>query len=255
MKKWIAVVGAGPPRCVDRPKIWRAGLRRGARRAPARPSRRPRRAPATRRNRDCDLHSRRPQRRADRQCVRAGQARSRPDRRPLLRPQRTGDVRPGLVAHGGRPRSKVELFLYGLIAAVGAVLPDMRAAKGGTILVGLGGSAAVGLPFASGPGPALAAARNYLHSLHGELAHDGIYVGCSPFRRSSATALARRHRLRRDRDGSPAGFENPEVDPGALAEMLVAARRHPRHAGTDLSPTALKAATDPATPTHTSNDP
>ncbi|MQT14681.1 SDR family NAD(P)-dependent oxidoreductase [Segnochrobactrum spirostomi] len=118
-------------------------------------------------------------------------------------------------------RSKVELFLYGLIAAVGAVLPDMRAARGGTILVGLGGSAAVGLPFASGPGPALSAARNYLHSLHGELAHEGIYVGMltlsAIIRDSGWHAGIASGEIAMD---LPPGFEIPEVDPGALAEML-----------------------------------
>jgi NAD(P)-dependent dehydrogenase (short-subunit alcohol dehydrogenase family) len=73
-------------------------------------------------------------------------------------------------------KDKVELFLYGLVAAVRGVLPSMQSQQQGAILVGLGGSAAVGLPFVSGPGPALAGARNYLYSLHGELAPQGIHV-------------------------------------------------------------------------------
>lgn len=118
-------------------------------------------------------------------------------------------------------RDKVELFLYGLVAAVGAVLPGMRARQQGSILVGLGGSAAMGMPFMSGPGPALAGARNYLYSLHGELAPEGIYVGMLTLSaviqhsgwhtgiQSGAIPL-----------NLPPGFQIPEVSPDALAGML-----------------------------------
>lgn len=118
-------------------------------------------------------------------------------------------------------RSKMDLFLYGLISAVNGVLPAMRARGRGNILVGLGGSAAIGLPFMSGPGPALAAARNYLYSLHGELAREGIYVGMLTL---SAVILnsgwhtgLQSGAIRMD---LPPGFQIPEVDPAVLAELL-----------------------------------
>lgn len=126
-------------------------------------------------------------------------------------------------------KDKVELFLYGLVAAVNAVLPGMRVAGQGAILVGLGGSAAVGLPYMSGPGPALAGARNYLYSLHGELATEGIYVGMLRLSaviknsgwqtgiQSGAIPL-----------NLPAGFEIPEVDAAVLADMLYHAAQHDR---------------------------
>ncbi len=50
-------------------------------------------------------------------------------------------------------KDKVELFLYGLVAAVEAVLQQMRERKAGTIFFLPRGSAGIGLPLMSGPGP------------------------------------------------------------------------------------------------------
>lgn len=117
-------------------------------------------------------------------------------------------------------RDKVELFLYGLVAATTAALPSLRARQG-AILVGLGGSAAVGLPFMSGPGPALAAARNYLHSLHGELAAEGVYVGMltlsAVIRNSGWQAGIQSGAIPLN---LPPGFVIPEVEPDRLADLL-----------------------------------
>jgi len=118
-------------------------------------------------------------------------------------------------------KDKVELFLYGLVAAVGAVLPAMQAQQQGAILVGLGGSAAVGLPFMSGPGPALAGARNYLYSLHGELASQGIYVGMltlsAVIQHSGWQEGIQSGRIPLN---LPPGFQIPEVSPDVLAGLL-----------------------------------
>lgn len=64
-----------------------------------------------------------------------------------------------------------------LVTLVNAVLPGMRSRGSGAILVGHGVSAVHGAPFMSGVGPAMAAARNYLYSLHEEVKDEGIYVG------------------------------------------------------------------------------
>lgn len=117
-----------------------------------------------------------------------------------------------------------ELFLYGMVAAISAVLPSMRARKQGAILVGLGGSAAIGLPFMSGPGPALAAARNYLHSLQGELAAEGVFVGMlilsAVIQNSGWHSGIKSGNIKLD---LPPGFQIPEVHPDQLAEMLKSA--------------------------------
>jgi NADP-dependent 3-hydroxy acid dehydrogenase YdfG len=118
-------------------------------------------------------------------------------------------------------KDKVELFLYGLVAAVSSVLPSMRVQQQGSILVGLGGSAAVGLPFVSGPGPALAGARNYLYSLHGEMASEGIYVGML-----TLSAVIQNSGWQEGIQSGriplhlPPGFQIPEVSPDVLAGLL-----------------------------------
>lgn len=137
-------------------------------------------------------------------------------------------------------KNKVELFLYGLVAAVGGVLPSMRAHRQGAILVGLGGSAAVGLPFMSGPGPALAAARNYLHSLHGELALEGIYVGML-----TLSAVIQHSEWHSGIQSGlipmalPPGFQIPEVSPDFLAELLHRAAQERRTAELSYPPQPL----------------
>ncbi|MGV9988769.1 SDR family NAD(P)-dependent oxidoreductase [Streptomyces olivaceus] len=71
----------------------------------------------------------------------------------------------------------VDLYLYSPIAVVNAVLPEMLERGDGAILVTQGGSAVAPEPFRSGVGPIMAATRNYLYSLHGELADQGVYAG------------------------------------------------------------------------------
>lgn len=118
-------------------------------------------------------------------------------------------------------QAKMALFLYGIIAAVNQVLPGMRQRKAGSILVALGGSAAIGLPFMSGPGPAMAAARNYLYSLHGELAGEGIHVGmltlAAVIKNSSWEAGIQSGAIKMD---LPPEFTIPSIDPAELAAML-----------------------------------
>ena len=67
---------------------------------------------------------------------------------------------------------------YGaVVALVQEFLPAMLKQGKGSILTAQGASSRQGLPFMSGPGPAQAAQRNYLQSLHAELAPKGVYVG------------------------------------------------------------------------------
>ncbi|WP_449372592.1 hypothetical protein [Arthrobacter psychrolactophilus] len=63
------------------------------------------------------------------------------------------------------------------VEVVRAVLPEMLERGDGAILFTHGFSAMMPAPHFSGPGPVMSAARNYLHSLNGELAGTGVYAG------------------------------------------------------------------------------
>jgi short-subunit dehydrogenase len=76
-----------------------------------------------------------------------------------------------------RAQAFMPLALYSLLALVREFLPHMLEQGDGAILTAQGGSTVDGLPNMSGPGPAQAAQRNYLQSLHAEVASRGVYVG------------------------------------------------------------------------------
>lgn len=71
----------------------------------------------------------------------------------------------------------VRLFLLTPVEIVRQVLPELIERGNGAILVTHGSSSATGIPFLSGVGPAMAAMRNYLYSLNGELEGTGVYAG------------------------------------------------------------------------------
>jgi short-subunit dehydrogenase len=81
----------------------------------------------------------------------------------------------GLTAE--RARDYLPLTLYTLLDLVAQFLPDMLERGAGGVLTAQGASTLRGLPNLSGPGPAQAAQRNYLQSLHAEVADKGVYVG------------------------------------------------------------------------------
>ncbi|MFS8199718.1 SDR family NAD(P)-dependent oxidoreductase [Streptomyces sp. CWNU-52B] len=71
----------------------------------------------------------------------------------------------------------VPLLLLTPLAVVQAVLPEWKERGDGAFLMTTGATAVHPLPRASGVGPLMAAARNWLYSLNGELAESGIYAG------------------------------------------------------------------------------
>jgi short-subunit dehydrogenase len=76
-----------------------------------------------------------------------------------------------------RAQAYMPLIFYTLVALVREFLPHMLEQGDGAIMTGQGASTVQGLPDMSGPGPAQAAQRNYLQSLHAEVAGKGVYVG------------------------------------------------------------------------------
>jgi short-subunit dehydrogenase len=76
-----------------------------------------------------------------------------------------------------RAQAFMPLVFYSMVALVQEFLPHMLDHGAGAILTAQGASTVHGLPNMSGPGPAQAAQRNYLQSLHAEVAANGVYVG------------------------------------------------------------------------------
>ncbi|MFD4676102.1 SDR family NAD(P)-dependent oxidoreductase [Lentzea sp. NPDC058450] len=69
------------------------------------------------------------------------------------------------------------LFLLTPVEIAHAVIPEMVERGSGGFVVTGGFTAADPQPFISGIGPAMAGIRNYVHSLHGEVAEAGVYAG------------------------------------------------------------------------------
>ncbi|MFD3518910.1 SDR family NAD(P)-dependent oxidoreductase [Streptomyces sp. NPDC058653] len=81
------------------------------------------------------------------------------------------ELQPDALAQG------VPLLMLTPLALVQAVLPEWRERGDGAFLMTTGATAVHPMPYASGIGPLMAAARNWLYSLNGELAPSGIYAG------------------------------------------------------------------------------
>ncbi|MET9823409.1 SDR family NAD(P)-dependent oxidoreductase [Streptomyces sp. NPDC006349] len=111
----------------------------------------------------------------------------------------------------------LSLFLLTPVEVVRAMLPEWTERRDGAFLLTTGVTAVHPVPGLSGPAPLGAAARNYLYSLHGELAGAGIYAGTlsvgATIARSEMSALL----AGAGTSGSTGGF--PVVDPDELAEQ------------------------------------
>jgi len=76
-----------------------------------------------------------------------------------------------------------------------------------------------GLPHMSGPGPAQAAQRNYLQSLHAEVAKETVYVGMLYI--SAAIEHSAFHtRMEKAKAAGGPVWEMPVVAPDHLADLL-----------------------------------
>ncbi|MEU3612240.1 SDR family NAD(P)-dependent oxidoreductase [Streptomyces sp. NPDC006872] len=117
------------------------------------------------------------------------------------------------------------LFLFTPVEVFHAVLPEMVERGDGAVLMGTGYSAVQPMPHASGLGPVMAAARNYLYSLNAELADTGVYAGtlsvAALIARSAAAEAVEAQTgapVGTEPITMPNGFELPVADPDDLAE-------------------------------------
>jgi short-subunit dehydrogenase len=111
------------------------------------------------------------------------------------------------------------LWFFGMVKAVSEILPQMRIRGSGAILTAFGSNAVQGEPYMSGSGPAQAAARNYLFSLHGELAAEDIHVGMVSIN-GVIKGSGYHQAMEQGQIDVPEGVVMPEVDPDEMAEML-----------------------------------
>jgi short-subunit dehydrogenase len=117
-----------------------------------------------------------------------------------------------------RAQAFMPLLFYSFLALVQEFLPHMLEQGDGAILTAQGASTLHGLPNMSGSGPAQAAQRNYLQSLHAEVADRGVYIGMlyigALIENSAFHAQAERSKAAGGRDWGPT------VDPAHLAHLL-----------------------------------
>ncbi|MEU6373591.1 SDR family NAD(P)-dependent oxidoreductase [Streptomyces sp. NPDC046909] len=116
------------------------------------------------------------------------------------------------------------LLLLTPVEVFRTVLPELTERGDGALLLTNGASAAHPYPQMSGPGPAMAGARNYVHTLHAELDGTGVYAGTLTIGRMIARSEGA-EALGVPGDGVPAGklelpggLEVEVVDPDVLAD-------------------------------------
>jgi short-subunit dehydrogenase len=111
------------------------------------------------------------------------------------------------------------LLLLTPVEVVRTVLPELTERGDGAVLLTHGYSAVQPMPFFSGVGPIMSAARNYLYSLNAELAGTGIYAGTLAIAASIARSEMAEAAAAAERPAElPGGVEIPTVDPDDLAE-------------------------------------
>lgn len=110
--------------------------------------------------------------------------------------------------------------LYTLVALVREFLPYMIEQRDGAILVATGASAVQGIPNLSGPGPCLAAQRNYLQSLQAELTDKNVYVG-RLYIGTTIKHSAWHSKIEAEKAADTSSWtRGPVVDPSHLADLL-----------------------------------
>jgi short-subunit dehydrogenase len=118
-----------------------------------------------------------------------------------------------------RAQDFMPLLFYTQIALVQQFLPHMIEQGSGAILTAQGASTLHGLPNMSGSGPAQAAQRNYLQSLHTEVADKGVYVGMLYIGAVIENSAFHTYTVESDAAGT-GRYWGPTVSPDHLADLL-----------------------------------
>ncbi|MFI1733681.1 SDR family NAD(P)-dependent oxidoreductase [Streptomyces acidicola] len=111
------------------------------------------------------------------------------------------------------------LLLLTPVEVFRAVLPEMTERGDGAVLMTTGYTAVQPMPQLSGPGPVMAAARNYLYSLNAELAGTGVYAGTLTIGAMITGSESAERAAGAEGDLLADGMEIPVVHPDELAEQ------------------------------------
>jgi len=134
-------------------------------------------------------------------------------------PTPDGEFVPAVKLSAQQARDFMPLSFYTMVALVREFLPHMLEQGDGAILTAQGASSLQGPPNMSGPGPAQAAQRNYLQSLHAEVGEKGVYVGMLYIGAAIEHSAFHVEMERAKAAGEPV-WEMPVVDPDQLADRL-----------------------------------
>lgn len=134
-------------------------------------------------------------------------------------PTPEGDFVPSAKLTPQYAREFMPLSFYTLVALIQEFLPRMLERGNGAILTAQGASSTQGLPYLSGPGPAQAAQRNYLQSLHAEVAKEGVYVGML-YIGAAIEHSAFHTQLQKAKAAGESVWQMPVVAPDHLADLL-----------------------------------
>ena len=119
-----------------------------------------------------------------------------------------------------RAQAFMPLAVYSLLALVQEFLPSMLEQGDGAILTAQGAITTHPQPRLSGPVPAQAAQRNYLQSLHAEVADKGVYVGMLYIGAIIENSAFHASLLDEEAAGTPIPEWEPTVNPAHLADLL-----------------------------------
>lgn len=124
---------------------------------------------------------------------------------------------PAVDLDAARVQSLAPIFALAPIEVIHCALPSMLARGSGAVVVVSGLSAVCGMPKMSGPGPLMAAVRNYILSLNVEVKPRGLYAGTVSIggaieRSEGFTALMA--------SGAPTDSTFPVLDPDDIADEI-----------------------------------
>ena len=89
----------------------------------------------------------------------------------------TADFVPAVDLKASHLQASLPLLTFAPIELAHALMPGMRSRGNGAFIVADGLSAIVPMAGMSGPGPAFAATRNYIMTLHNEVQPEGVFAG------------------------------------------------------------------------------